>query len=241
MAKEKFGGAGEKYQGFTAKAEEWFVHKVTPYVPKFIETYHLTYSTILWSVLIVVSGFLAMQNIQWLWVAAVCVFLQYVTDLLDGAVGRYRKTGLIKWGFYMDHFLDYIFLCSVLISYWFTLPDKYNLYLFFLLAIFGAFMVDAYLYFAATNKFKITHLKFGPTEMRAVFIFVYILNIYADRIFLSALLPYLFVFATLILIGGVYKNQQRVWKLDMKIKKESLGSSAGSEPSGKLGTKQEEN
>jgi phosphatidylglycerophosphate synthase len=30
------------------------------------------------------------------------IVFQYITDLLDGEIGRKRNTGLIKWGFYMD-------------------------------------------------------------------------------------------------------------------------------------------
>lgn len=220
MSKEKFGGAGEKYHSILAKCEKKLVYSFVDKIPKCIETYHLTYSTLLWSALIVLFGYLAVQNINWLWGAAVCVALQYITDLFDGAIGRRRNTGLIKWGFYMDHFLDFIFLCSVIISFWFVLPGTYNLYLFFLLAIFGAYMVDSYLRFAATNNFKITHLGFGPTEARIGFIIVYLSNIYGDRSFLSTLVPYLFVGASVGLIYIVYKNQKEIWAMDMKIKKE---------------------
>ena len=48
-----------------------------------------------------------------LWFVSLMIVLQYLTDLFDGEVGRQRNTGLIKWGFYMDHFLDYLFLSSL--------------------------------------------------------------------------------------------------------------------------------
>jgi len=221
MTTEKFGGAGEKYQSLLSRFEKWFVTKFVDKIPKCIETYHLTYSSIIWSLLIVLFGFLATYNIHWLWGAAVCVLLQYITDLFDGAVGRKRNTGLIKWGFYADHFLDYIFLCSVLISFWFILPLKYNLILFFLFAILVGYMMDSYLRFAATNNFKIAHLGVGPTEARIAFIVVYILNILGNRTFLSTLVPYIFIFTALGLFYVVYKNQKEIWDLDMKIKKEN--------------------
>lgn len=220
MAEQKFGGAGEKYQSLLSSFERWFVTKFVDKIPKCIETYHLTYSTMLWSLLIVLFGYLATININWLWGAAVCVLLQYITDLFDGAVGRKRNTGLIKWGFYADHFLDYVFLCSVLISFWFILPMKYNLILFFLFAILVGYMMDSYLRFAATNNFKIAHLGIGPTEARIAFIITYVLNIVADRTFLSTLVPYIFIFAAMGLFYVVYKNQKEIWALDMKIKKE---------------------
>ena len=67
------------------------------------------------------------------------ITLQWLTDSLDGAIGRYRNVGLIRWGYYMDHFLDYIFLCSILIGYSLILPDNFKYLLFFLLAIFGVY------------------------------------------------------------------------------------------------------
>jgi hypothetical protein len=39
---------------------------------------------------------------------------QWFTDCLDGALGRYRDTGIPKWGYYMDHFLDFVFMCIAL-------------------------------------------------------------------------------------------------------------------------------
>ncbi len=221
MEKEKFGGAAAKHHSILAKWEKKFVEAFVDKIPKSIETYHLTYSTILWSLLIVLFGYLATQNIHWLWGAAVCVALQYITDLFDGAVGRKRNTGLIKWGYYMDHFLDFVFLCSVLISFWFVSPEKYNLFLFFILAVFAAFMVESYLKFAATNHFKITHLGFGPTEVRIAFIIAYAVNILDDRTFLSSLIPYIFIFASIGLIYVVYKNQKEIWAMDMKVKKDN--------------------
>jgi phosphatidylglycerophosphate synthase len=220
MTAEKFGGAGAKHQSLLAKFEKKIVDAFVDKIPKGLETYHLTMMTVIWSLLIVLFGYLATFNIYWLSGAAVCVAFQYVTDLFDGAVGRRRNTGLIKWGFYMDHFLDFIFLCSVLISFWFISPKEYDLYLFFLLALFGAFMVESYLRFGATNNFKIAHLGFGPTEIRIGFIVVYALNIFLDRTFLSSLIPYLFAAAFIGLCYVVYATQKEIWEMDMKAKAE---------------------
>src|SRR3989338_1548416 len=102
---------------FTQDAENKFRNKIVPHIPRFIETYHLTCLTFLWSGLIVLFGWLARNDINWLWFISLMIIFQYITDLFDGALGRYRDTGLIKWGYYMDHFLDYVFLCSILIAY----------------------------------------------------------------------------------------------------------------------------
>lgn len=191
---------------------DWLV----PRVPKWLETYHLTLMTILWSLLIILCGWLAFYtaNLNWFWLSSVFIALQWVTDVLDGEIGRRRNTGLIKWGFFMDHFLDYVFLCAILISYVFTLPSEYVVYSLFTLMIFGAFMVNSFLYFGAVGKFKIQYHGLGPTEMRVMFILLNVLVVLFEPRNLAILLPYVLVVSTLLLIYVVYKDQKEIWLLD---------------------------
>ncbi len=131
-----------------------------------LETYHLTLTTQLWCTLIIAFSFLARYRIHFLWVVSFSIFGQYITDLLDGEIGRRRNTGLIKWGYCMDHFLDYLFLCSILIGYGLMVADYNKYMLFYILALFGAFMVNSFLSFAATGQFRISYMGVGPTEIR---------------------------------------------------------------------------
>jgi phosphatidylglycerophosphate synthase len=217
-----FKGDVKKGQSLFHVPETKLKNLLVPLVPKRIETYHLTITTIIWSILIIVSSFLARYNINWLWFTSFMIFAQYITDLLDGEIGRRRKTGLIKWGFYMDHFLDYIFLLSILIGYSMLLPDKYKFILFYIFALFGAFMVNSFLSFAATNEFKIAYLGIGPTEIRLIFIIINTLLIIFGKTYLAPALPYVLFFSTIGLIITVYKTQKYIWKIDMdNLKKES--------------------
>ncbi len=117
MRDDRFAGDKKKGEWVLAKAEKLMVNWLVPRVPSFIETYHLTMLTLLWSIGIVACSFLARENIHWLWLVSLFIFLQYMSDVLDGAVGRYRDTGLVRWGYYMDHFLDYVFLASIIAGY----------------------------------------------------------------------------------------------------------------------------
>ncbi len=202
------------------KLKNWLV----PMVPKCIETYHLTLTTVLWSLLIIVFSFLARYIIGWLWVVSLMIVFQYLTDLLDGEIGRRRNTGLIKWGFYMDHFLDYIFLFSILIGYSFILPNQFNYILFFIMAMFGAFMVNSFLSFAATNEFKISYLGIGPTEIRLIFIVVNTLLIIFNKTYMAAALPYVLTFSAFGLFVVIFKTQKYLWKVDMAQKKNEQNS-----------------
>ncbi|MDO8499374.1 MAG: hypothetical protein Q7S66_01795 [bacterium] len=212
--------AGDKKVGTSLFGpwEQMLVKKYTAKIPKSIETYHLTLSTLLWCALIIIFSYLAQYNIHWMWGTSIMIVFQYITDLFDGAVGRLRDTGLVRWGYYMDHFLDFIFLCSILIGYAFLFNDEYNSQ-FFILAIYGAFMVNSYLSFAATNKFTISYFKIGPTEARLAFIIVNTIIIGFHSLFpLAKLLPIIFWLAFIGLIIVVYRTQKIIWQEDMENK-----------------------
>lgn len=191
---------------------------LVPLVPAWLQTYHLTLLTIPWCALCVCFSILAEQNEQWLWAVSGVITLQYVTDLLDGEIGRRRNTGLIKWGYYMDHLLDYAFLCSLLIGYFFILPRGLQYFHFFLLGVFGGFMVNSFLAFAATNKFQISYFGIGPTEVRIGFIVVNALLAIIGSTHMAFLQPYLLVASTAGLVITVYRTQRSIWALDMKIR-----------------------
>ncbi|OGH87653.1 MAG: hypothetical protein A3J93_03995 [Candidatus Magasanikbacteria bacterium RIFOXYC2_FULL_42_28] len=219
---DNFHGHEKVGESLLSPFEKILVAKYVSKIPAGIQTYHLTLLTILWSALIILFGYLSQTNVHWLWATSGAIILQYITDLFDGAVGRARNTGLRRWGYYMDHFLDYIFLCAVLIGYSFVFNDDYNS-LFYILAVFGAFMVNAYLNFSATNKFKIAFMKFGPTEARLLFILinmsVILLNGYVP---LARFLPIILTLATVGLVITVYFTQKEIWQMDESEKGEKI-------------------
>ncbi|MBW2998859.1 CDP-alcohol phosphatidyltransferase family protein, partial [Candidatus Woesearchaeota archaeon] len=177
---------------------------------------HLTYTTILWCIGVLVFSYLAKYNIQYLWLVSLMLVLQYVTDLLDGEIGRRRNTGLIKWGFYMDHLLDYVFLGCLLIGYSVLLPDNLKYMQLYIMTLFGAFMVNSFLSFAATNEFKIAYLGIGPTELRLIFILVNTLIIVYGKTYLAMTLPYLLIASLIGFCITVYATQKKIWAIDMK-------------------------
>ena len=171
MSNQGFGG--DKKLPMTtllAKPERRFIDKNVSKFPGWIQGYHLTLMTILFSVGLIVFGYLAKDNYAWLWLSSLMLFLQWFTDSFDGALGRFRDTGIPKWGFFMDHFLDFVFMSSVLIGYSFLLEGLSKELVYVLIPVFGCFMVSSYLAFGATGEFKITYLGFGPTEIRICFI-----------------------------------------------------------------------
>lgn len=200
-------------------------------IPRWIEGYHLTLMTILWSAGLIAFGYLAQWNRHWLWCSSLMIFLQWFTDSYDGALGRLRDTGIPKWGYYMDHFLDYVFLCAVFIGYSFLLHQEHIRGLFILLTIFTAFMINSYLSFAATSEFKITFLRCGPTEVRILFILFNTSLIFFGSGYVEQHIHYVIPLALIILTIVVFRTQKYIWNIDMADKQARLEKQEGTEES----------
>ncbi len=221
--------AGKKFSGdkklpmktLLATYERKFIDSNVQRVPKWIEGYNLTLMTSPWTIGVILSGYLAarFENLHWLWLSSLMQFLQWVTDCFDGAVGRFRDTGIPKWGFYMDHFLDFVFMSSVFISYSFLLEGTNKQIVYFMVPTFGAFMVNSFLAFGVTNEFKITYLWTGPTEIRIWFVVLNCCLIFFGTGWIEKILPVIFVGSLVFLCIVVFRSQKYIWNVDMANKK----------------------
>ncbi|MBA2703142.1 MAG: CDP-alcohol phosphatidyltransferase family protein [Blastocatellia bacterium] len=218
---QEFAGAHKTNNSFLSPLERRLAPIVIPRIPGWIETQHLTMLTLVWSLLIVLFSALAAGNIRWLWLVSLMIFLQWVTDHYDGKVGKYRNTGLVRWGYYMDHLLDYVFLCSILLGYAFILPEGSRFQLLLMLALFAAFDFSTFLAFAATDKLKISYLKFGPTEFRLALIVVNALLINFGTKHMIGGLKWVNAGAAVGLCALVYTTQKKIWQLDMASRRQN--------------------
>ena len=219
---QQFAGATKTNTSFLTPFERRLAPRVLPRIPSWLETYHLTMLTLLWSSLILFFSYLAARDLRWLWGVSAMVALQYVTDHYDGKIGKYRGTGLVRWGYYMDHLLDYFFLCSVIIGYSFILPERSRYQILIMLAIFAGYEVSTFLAFAATDRLKISYLKFGPTEFRLALIVINALLVqYGTRQMINSL-KYVNIGAAIGLAFVVYRTHKAVWAMDMEHKNARL-------------------
>jgi len=215
---QQFAGATKTNTSFLTPLERRLAIRVLPRIPSWLETYHLTMLTLVWSGLILLFSWFAARDLRWLWGVSVMIALQYVTDHYDGKIGKYRGTGLVRWGYYMDHLLDYLFLCSVIVGYSFILPERSRFQIVIMLAIFAGYEVSTFLAFAATDRLKISYLKFGPTEFRLALIVINALLVqYGTRQMVNGL-KYVNIGAAIGLALMVYRTHKVIWDLDMKQK-----------------------
>ena len=122
----------------------------------------------------------------------------------------------------MDHFLDFIFQCALIVAYALISPPELNLqwWFFAILAITSGFMVNSFLSFAATNEFEIYFLGIGPTEIRIYFIALNTVIIYLDptRHYFETFVPIYAMVLALGLVFVVWQSHKNLWRLDMKNK-----------------------
>jgi archaetidylinositol phosphate synthase len=218
MQNQQFAGASKINTSFLSPLERRLAPVVLPVIPGWLQTYHLTMLTLVWSGFILLFSYLAARDIRWLWMVSLMILFHYLTDHLDGKVGKYRNTGLVRWGYYMDHLLDYFFLCSVIIGYAFILPSQSRYQLLFMLAIFAGYEMSTFLAFAATDRLRISYLKFGPTEFRLALIVGNALLIQFGLRYMAAGLKYVNIGGVIGLALLIYKTHKKVWQLDMQQK-----------------------
>lgn len=216
MSNHHFHGAVRVGASFLDSFENHLTALVIPRLPYFIETYHLTLMTIPISAGIIGTAYLTHLSIHWLWLSSFLIIFQWLTDLFDGSLGRWRNTGLERWGYYMDHFVDYIFLASLIIGYALIFPHANQLYFILILATLSAFMFNSSLAFGATQKFRVVFFGIGPTEIRLVFIIINIAIIFFQPASINNILPWIFSILLFSLIILIYCIQKQIWQLDKK-------------------------
>jgi hypothetical protein len=195
--------------------ERKYVTPLVKLIPSFIGARYLVLIMALWSIGALLAGYLSRFDIQWLWLHSLFILLHIITDYLNDLIVRIRKTGLTRWNYYMGQFLDYLFLCAVLIGYSFTVTSVYTHLMFYTLAIFGAFMVNTFLTLATTEKLRTSYLRIGFTEVRVLFIIVNTFLIVAGRVYFANILPFIFIFSAVGLMYVMYKTQKEIWELDV--------------------------
>jgi len=220
MTPAEFAGDRKFGRSILHGPEQALIAWAIPRLPAWLQGYHLTLTSFLWSALTALFGWLARGDIRWLWGVILMIIGQYFTDSFDGSLGKARSAGHIKWGFYMDHFLDYVFLCSLVLAGYFIAPAGLGAWFLVLLMLAAGFMVNSFLMFAATNRFVIAVYGIGPTEGRIglVAMIAVIIATGTDHFRVSVPLACLVGLVGLAVV--VKRSSDEVWELDRAKKAE---------------------
>lgn len=193
------------------------IARLLPYVPRVIRSHHLTVLTLVWSGSALGSFALAAGDRRWLSAVSAFVVLQYVTDAIDGKLGALRGDGLVRWGFYMDHLLDYVFLCSILLGYALLVPPRLLWLMMAILVVAVGFMVSSFLACAVEGSLGISYLRVGPVEIRALFIAINTWLTVVGHAPLPAILPVVLAASFVVLCAYVVRTHARLWHSDSAI------------------------
>jgi phosphatidylglycerophosphate synthase len=215
-------GRKRKLDSFLSPLEINLTSKVLPFIPDFVKSYHLTLATIPLIFLMIVSSFLAKKNLFWLLGNSLLVLIQYLTDHFDGNLGRYRNEGLVRWGFYADHFLDFIFAASIIVGYIIVFP-KDQLSLLLVLIVLAAYFVHELLLCVCLGTYNVTgYYGVGSTEVKFLIIFLnpLLIAIRPERLGVAPWIIGSMLFVTLIIQAS--KSQRKLWQIDLKNEGENL-------------------
>lgn len=104
-----------------------------------------------------------------LWMACVCIVLNWLGDSLDGTLARVRHQQRPRYGFYVDHMVDVLGAVAMMGG----LACSGLLHPMVALAMLIAFLVlsaESYLATHTLHRFELSHGAFGPTEIRLLLI-----------------------------------------------------------------------
>ncbi len=136
-------------------------------MPAWVSPDTLTVTGFLATVIIFVSYILTAIHPAFLWLASFGFILNWFGDSLDGTLARHRHIERPRYGFFIDHTVDA--MSEVLIFLGIGL-SPYVDFKYACLALIGYLLLSIAVYITTYVKgvFRISFIKLGPTEMRAL-------------------------------------------------------------------------
>ena len=161
----RFNEAERAQVSFLAPLEKRCLVWIARRTPGFINPDHLT---VLGLVSMLGAG-IGYWQARWskagLVVVIVCLFFNWLGDSLDGTLARVRNKQRPKYGFYVDHVVDMLGTCFLLVGL--ALSGYMNPWLAMgLLIVYFMLSIEVYLATYTLGTFHLSFWKFSPTELR---------------------------------------------------------------------------
>ena len=204
----------------------YLIGYIVPKLPLYITIYNLTLMSLLWASLIIIGGYKSKKNISWLYLVICAIFLYWITDILDGQTGKYRKTGTIKWGYFMDHTLDVVVMSCIFLAIYISLSSRNNAYNIPLIIIYVNMVIQFTSTFLSISKEGmdisqcIYDICIGPSDTLGLLIILIFYIIYKNG--KPSLIIFYIVISILIItnIYKIYNIQKKLHREDMEFKKQ---------------------
>jgi len=165
MQEAPFKDATRILSSVLAPAERRVLHYLARRMPARINSDHLTALALVAMAGAGLSYWIASITPIGLWLAAICLALNWFGDSLDGTLARVRQHQRPRYGYYVDHIVDAagaMFLLGGLGLSGYMHP----LVAMGLLVAYLAMSAEVYLAAHVLGEFRITYFQMGPTELR---------------------------------------------------------------------------
>lgn len=120
---------------------------------------------------VMISAAYAASNLHplWLWVAVAGYVVHWFGDSLDGSLARHRNIERPTYGYFVDHSADGFSTLLIMVGMGLSPYLRMDIAL---LGVAGYLLlsVHTFLVTTVTKVFRLSHLGFGPTELRLVLI-----------------------------------------------------------------------
>lgn len=158
--------------------EQKYISYLVPRVPSWVSSDGLTAIGLVGS-LIILGSFLLAEYVArpFLLLGIVGFFIQWFGDSLDGRIAYYRDKSRKWYGFALDIIMDWISTVMIGLGYVFYAPDDFKYSGFVLVALYGWAMIISQLRYKITGNYTIDAGLLGPTEIRVIIGFVFLLEV----------------------------------------------------------------
>lgn len=147
--------------------------------PGWMTSDFLTYLGLVGAMICALGFILAHQNVYYLWISSLGLFINWYGDSLDGTLARVRNTQRPVYGFFIDHTLDAITICLMCIGAGLSPMFRLDVAM---LVLAGYLVLSIYTYISTIlrGQFLLTYGNFGPTELRLIIILINTIYMYTS-------------------------------------------------------------
>ncbi|HSR52205.1 MAG TPA: CDP-alcohol phosphatidyltransferase family protein [Acidobacteriota bacterium] len=197
---------------------DWLVRRT----PRSIHSDHMTLLALAAMVMAGAAYALSGKEPRLLHLVNLGLFLHWLGDSLDGNLARHRNRQRPRYGFYVDHILDCfsaaLLLGGLALSGWMSPWAALAL-----LAAFLLLSANSYLAAYTLGDFRMSFLKFGPTEARLLLACGNLSLLYFDPVIGLAGRRFLLfdlggivaaAFMIIVLIRSTIQNSQRLYRME---------------------------
>lgn len=151
--------------------------------------------------------------------------INWVGDSLDGRLAYYRNRPRKWYGFTLDITVDWIGTIFIGLGYILYAQGAWKLAGYFFVVMFGWEMITSQLRYTVTGKYSIDSGVVGPTEMRIILAFIFVLEF-----FIPGSIHYVAILACLfLLISNIIDSRKLIMMADARDKEEKKAKLAKEE------------